>query len=588
VSVRILEDHVVNQIAAGEVVERPASAVKELVENALDAQARTIAITLADGGRERVRVTDDGFGMDRDDAMMCLERHATSKILRAEDLLAVSTLGFRGEALPSIAAVSRFTLTTRRHDSDVGARIRVEGGTLRDVAPAGAAPGTTVDVRSLFYNLPARRKFMRSRATERHHCVEAVLREALGRPDVDFTVRHDDRELLRAPRAADRAARAIALLGPDARHLRPIAFTRGALQVDGLVGPPTTHRSTAAAAVYLYVNGRYVRDTLVRRAVYEAYRGYVPRGRYPLVVLDIRLEPARVDVNVHPTKTEVRFQDPMGLARALTDGVLEALGGRRRPEAAGGGGESPPLSLVSEASGPLFRVAAPPPPPVTSQLTSEPPRRSAHVPPDTVPAHPDDAVVPVLPTTAPEPPARLLRALRVIGALHGRFLLCEGPDGLVVVDRRRAEHARLTARLRRMQTDGTGRAQRLLAPVRLTLPPADQTRLLACQDLLSSLGVDLDAIGPVLVIRGLPDFLPAAVDVHALAGELASAVARGPDPQAVSAAIARVGSQAPLAELELYDMRALLAELDELGAGRAEDVSARLTIEELDQHFSKP
>ena len=234
--IRILEDQVVNQIAAGEVVERPASVVKELLENSLDAGATQIDIALRDGGRALIRLSDNGCGMNRADAMMCFERHATSKIRRAEDLAGVSTLGFRGEALPSIAAVSRFQLLTRPDEEEVGTRVKIEGGVLLGCADAGCVAGTQIDVRSLFYNLPARRKFLRTRGTEQSHCVATVVREALARPEVDFSVSQDGRELLRARGGVDTATRARDLLGRHGAALMPATCAQGDLTIVGLCG----------------------------------------------------------------------------------------------------------------------------------------------------------------------------------------------------------------------------------------------------------------------------------------------------------------------------------------------------------------
>ena len=336
--VRILEETLVNQIAAGEVVERPASVVKELVENALDASALQVRVTLGAGGRDLVMVTDDGEGMDRADALMCLERHATSKITVADDLFRIGTLGFRGEAIPSIASVSRFTLTTRRHDADMGTRIRVEGGRLLDVTPAGAAPGTEIAVRDLFHNVPARRKFLRSADTELGHCQEAVTREALIRPDVDWQLLHDGRLLFHAPPTEDWRQRAADLLGPHGEALVPADFARGTLEVRGLVSPVGVHRQSASGTSWLYVNGRFVRDPVLRRAVQAAYAGIVPKDRHPVVILDVRLPAHEVDVNVHPAKTEVRFSDPGPLQAAISAGLRASLQeqGIRRPVAVEG------------------------------------------------------------------------------------------------------------------------------------------------------------------------------------------------------------------------------------------------------------
>ena len=305
--IRVLEDRVVNKIAAGEVVERPASVVKELVENSLDAGASRLRVELQDGGRKLVRVTDDGSGMSRVDAQLCLERHATSKISTEEDLFRVQTLGFRGEALPSIAAVGRFELQTRRAEDEAGTQVMVDGGRLVRVGELGCPVGTRISLRSLFYNVPVRRKFLRTAATELSHCVEAVRRQALVRPELDVEVVHGGRTLLRAPPVADLAARALDVVGKDAEELVPVDFSDGPLRVWGLASPVGVHRGSGGGT-WLYVNGRYVRDPVVRRGVREAYRGAIPRGRFPVLILLLELPPDHVDVNVHPAKTEVRFQ----------------------------------------------------------------------------------------------------------------------------------------------------------------------------------------------------------------------------------------------------------------------------------------
>ena len=323
--IRILEDRVVNKIAAGEVVERPASVIKELVENAIDAGSTDLRVELKGGGRNLIRVTDNGCGMDRADATLCLERHATSKIRSDRDLFNISTLGFRGEAIPSIASVSRFELLTRPADQPVGTRIPVEGGRLVDVADAGCPAGTRITIRSLFFNIPVRRKFLRTEATELSHCLEAVVRQALIRPELDVEVTHDDQKIIRAAVVSDVAARAADLLGAPGGALVPVRFKQGELEVEGLVSPVGVHKASAQGSAYLYVNGRFVRDAVLRQAVNEAYRGIVPKGRYPTVVLQITVPPDHVDVNVHPAKTEVRFRHARDLSRILSTGIREAL-----------------------------------------------------------------------------------------------------------------------------------------------------------------------------------------------------------------------------------------------------------------------
>lgn len=324
--IRILEDRVVNQIAAGEVVARPASVVKELVENALDAGARLIRIELTKGGCESIRVRDDGRGMTKTDATMCLERHATSKIRAAEDLVGVRTLGFRGEAIPSIAAVSQFEISTRPEGEEAATRVQVEGGKLAKVSEAGGPAGTRVTVKNLFFNLPARQKFLRKPQTELGHCTETVIRQLLIHPEVDVEVTHEGRRLIRAPTHTSLNARAAALLGATGRQLMPLAATSEGVTIEGLIAPIGVHRGTGRGSSYHYVNGRHVQDPVLRRAVAEAYRGLVPRGRYPVVVLRIEVPGEDVDVNVHPAKTEVRFRDALRVSRAITQSIRNALG----------------------------------------------------------------------------------------------------------------------------------------------------------------------------------------------------------------------------------------------------------------------
>ena len=380
-AVRILEESLINKIAAGEVVERPASVIKELLENALDAGATEVRVHLRAGGRNLVRVVDDGSGMDRTDALMSLERHATSKIRCDDDLFRVATLGFRGEAIPSIASVSKFELVTRAQGQEEGTRIVVEGGKLLAVEPAGAAAGTDISVASLFYNLPARRKFLRSVDTELGHCIEAITRELLIRPHVDLEVTHDDRLHLRCARTDEPRRRAAELLGPHGEALVPVSFARGSLRVAGLVSPVGVHRQSATNASYLYVNGRFVRDHIVRRAVSQAYAGLVPKDRYPVVVLRIEVPPQDVDVNVHPAKTEVRFVNAFELQRAVAEGLRVALQdhGIQRPVAIearyrGTAPASEQVSLVLDAPRGLLPARAPAPPPAAPSTVSRPSR----------------------------------------------------------------------------------------------------------------------------------------------------------------------------------------------------------------------
>lgn len=337
--IRVLSDHVVNQIAAGEVVERPASVAKELVENSIDAGARRVEVDVEAGGRRLLRVSDDGSGMTRDDAVLAFERHATSKITSAEDLERIGTLGFRGEALASIASVARVELVTQQAGEAEGTRVLIEGGRMRDVAPAARPSGTTIDVRDLFFNVPARRKFLRSEATESFHLTNLVTHYALAHPEISFALTNNGREVLRASAAENLRERAYQIFGAEfLENLLEVEGGRdGVARVRGYVSAPRERRTTRDAQ-YLFVNGRYVRDRLVARALSEGYRSVLPQGAFPAALLFLEVGPEDVDVNVHPAKTEVRFRRASAVAESVREAVRAALasaGFLRADESAG-------------------------------------------------------------------------------------------------------------------------------------------------------------------------------------------------------------------------------------------------------------
>lgn len=371
--IRVLSDHVANQIAAGEVVERPASVAKELVENSIDAGARRVEVDVEAGGRRLLRVSDDGCGMTRDDAVLAFERHATSKMTSAEDLERISTLGFRGEALASIASVARVELITQQEGEAEGTRVAIEGGRMRDVAPAARPAGTTISVRDLFFNVPARRKFLRSEATESFHLANLVTHYALAHPEISFALTNNGREVLRASAAESLRERAYQIFGAEfLENLLEVEGVRGAAaRVRGYVSAPRERRTTRDAQ-YLFVNGRYVRDRLVARALSEGYRSVLPQGSFPAALLFLEVEPEEVDVNVHPAKTEVRFRRTSAVAESVRESVRAALasaGFLRADESAGtpfgadgfddaepgstdsvGGDPAPPYSFANTAA----------------------------------------------------------------------------------------------------------------------------------------------------------------------------------------------------------------------------------------------
>ena len=327
--VQILDENTANQIAAGEVIERPAAAVKELVENALDAGARRILVELDEGGKYLIRVTDDGSGMSREDAVLSLQRHATSKIRSADDLFQITTMGFRGEALPSIASVSQMTLTTKRAGDDEGAgvQIRCAGGSLDEVSEIGARPGTSITVENLFYNVPARLKFLKSSSTELGHIVELMERLALARPDVSFRLLHAGGEVFASGGGGSAMDACVHVFGREtARHLVPLNYEGGGLRVTGYVGTPASLKPSRANQ-HTFVNRRFVRNKAVTRALDEAYKSVqtLHGTRYPAAVVMIEVDPSQVDVNVSPTKTEVRFTREGDVYAAVYKAVQEAL-----------------------------------------------------------------------------------------------------------------------------------------------------------------------------------------------------------------------------------------------------------------------
>ena len=325
--IRTLSSVLANQIAAGEVVERPASVVKELVENSLDADAKTIAVELEAGGARLVRVRDDGFGIPSRELVLALSRHATSKIAVLDDLDRISSMGFRGEALPSIASVSRLVLASRPREAARGARVRVDGGTVSAVEPAASKIGTVVEVRDLFFNVPARRKFLRTPRTELRHAEDAVRRLALGHPDVSFALHHDARRVLEVTCRMEPARRLSRLVGEEfAAGALEIEFDAGDLAVHGYLAPPVAARARPDQQ-FLFVNGRSVRDDVVRHAVRVGFGDALAGPQYPAFVLHLRIDPAAVDVNVHPTKHEVRFREPRHVHDFVRHAVSRALGG---------------------------------------------------------------------------------------------------------------------------------------------------------------------------------------------------------------------------------------------------------------------
>jgi DNA mismatch repair protein MutL len=509
-AIQILPELLISQIAAGEVVERPASVLKELLENSLDADSSAIVVSLDEGGIKRLQIEDDGEGIERDDLPLALARHATSKIRTLDDLEAVATMGFRGEALASIAAVARLAIATRSAPSPHGYQIRAEGPHIGEVAPTARSAGTTVTVEDLYFNTPARRKFLRSEATEFGHCQQVFTRMALARPEVAFTLKHNGRvsAALRAQPLGDRAA---ALLGREflAASL-PLEAEAGPLKLWGLAGTPRAARSRADTQ-YFFVNGRFVRDRLLAHAVREAYRDVLHGDRQPAYVLFLELDPRGVDVNVHPAKTEVRFRDSRGIHQFVLHAVERALA----PAAS----ESPvPLAALASADGaPRDFVpaggAAPryAPHAVQSALGIEqaPAAYQAFVAAAAAPASE--------PSRAPASSESAAALGTALAQLHGVYILAQNQAGLVLVDMHAAHERIVYEKLKTSLDGGPIQSQQLLVPA---LFRADALEVAAAEEnraALERLGFEISVAGPnELAVRAAPVLL-AGGDLPSLA-----------------------------------------------------------------------
>jgi DNA mismatch repair protein MutL len=535
--IALLSDALIDQIAAGEVVERPASVVKELGENALDAGARAIQVSLEAGGTQRIEVVDDGSGMSREDAVLCVRRHATSKLRTAEDLLRIGTLGFRGEALAAIASVSRLVLRTALPGAGEGTEVRVEAGGLPVVEPASARPGTQVRVEELFGTVPARRKFLRRTQTELRHCEEAILRLALANPGVAFRIDHDGRTLRTLPPCgADLAERIALALGPEvAPFLLPFEERRLDIRVHGVIASPEFSLSTARS-LYAFVNGRHVRDRTLHFAVHRGVAPLLPAGRQPVGVLFVEVDPARVDVNVHPQKLEVRFSDPT----AVTDAVQAALGRAIRRSASSPSRASPPTPeyalaverFLSRASGALLPL-----PEVQEG------RAFGQARPDR--------------NGAPSP--GFFAALRPLGCIGGRALVCEGPGGsLVVLDLHAARERILATRLDREPVEAETAP---LLGAALELAPDVEARARRQTEALHRIGLRLEPFGPgALRLVAVPSAL-VAHRPEPLVEAAVEALEKGLQPAQVRASMACMaagGGRVP-SDAEL---RSLLGELE--------------------------
>jgi DNA mismatch repair protein MutL len=509
--IRLLPETVASQVAAGEVVERPASVVKELVENSIDAGARKIDILIRRGGISLVRVIDDGCGMDRDDALLSLERHATSKIRSASDLEAIATLGFRGEALPSIASVSRFRLTTREQDAVAGTEIVVNGGKIDIVRDGGEVPGTQVEVRSLFYNIPARRKFLRAENTESRNIEHQLHLQAIGHAKVAFTFARDDRVVFQLPATATLIDRIRDLYGNELlEKLLPLKGVGSSqVRISGLVGQAGLSRQTRAQQL-VFVNGRAIESPLITTAVREGYHTALMKGQYPVTFLFLEVDPGAVDVNVHPAKREVRFREPNGVHEAIVRCIQETLARGR-------------ADWQEKFRAPPTQVSAQP----TVDLTLRPQVSVPEVSYRELPQFPTAEIVgqahrlPVPPADSarcePDWPSlaqqkRVERAatpqFQIIGVLNKLYVLMENVDGLVLVDQHAAHERILFEELRRRMEEQGVPSQKLLITQTFELPPRDADWIEQNMSILQKMGIGIESFGPnTFKIDSLPGFL---------------------------------------------------------------------------------
>ncbi len=564
--IHILPEAVANKIAAGEVVERPASVVKELLENSLDAGATRVEINVEAGGKRLIRVDDDGCGMSRDDAMLAFERHATSKIQSAEDLLSVATLGFRGEALPSIAAVSRLMLETRHDSEPVGTQIEIAGGRLRDVKEIARERGTRLEVRDLFYNTPARRKFLKSESTELGHIATLATHYALAHPEKSFRLTSLTNEILNVAPVATRRERIYQVMGgqlleqmveiPAAERRIPLPGSdeegepepaAAEVRVSGFVSRPEVQRLNRNN-IYFFVNRRLVRDRLILHAATEAYRNILPSGMFPVALIFLELPTTEVDVNVHPSKIEVRFRHSAFVHDFVRDSMRQALMAARpvpnfpaaRQVPSSGAdeldteaaerlaeeppamrGAAPPPAARPEAAVPPgrrdFRLSAPRPEPVSGKLPLSDPGLSVYAPPSPGALAPETSGGPVVPA---QPSAEFPHDLRPLGQVENSFIVATNSEGLWIVDQHVAHERILFEHHLRLRREKRVEGQRLLLPIVVELRPE---QLVTFQDIageLSANGFEVEPFGHrTVAVKAAPAEVQAG-DVERLLREI--------------------------------------------------------------------
>ncbi|MCB1204101.1 MAG: DNA mismatch repair endonuclease MutL [Verrucomicrobiae bacterium] len=595
--IRLLPEALACQVAAGEVVERPASVVKELVENSLDAGSTNIEVRVQRGGIALIRVTDDGCGMNRDDALMCLERNATSKIRTKEDLAAITTLGFRGEAIPSIASVSKFRLATREPGALTGTEVIVTGGRLERVNDCGEPPGTQIEVRSLFFNLPARRKFLRTETTEYAHLEQVLKTQAIAHETVRFSLVRDERLAFQLPATTSLRERIGGLVGNDlaSRLLEIEPLEQKGVKVRGFIGPPGMGRGDRRQQL-TFLNGRPVEAAIVTRALREGYHTALMKGQYPVTFLFLETDPSAVDVNVHPAKREVRFHDGFAVQDAIVAAVSRTLRDRMtRPVSGVGltGTTSPtrPASVQEELIEPSSVYSTPRLDPRPGALFTALERQrveldstqEGQVPGPTL-SSPDPAIAELAnpPTSPASPPAHPAETgteekprasdYRIIGVLGKLYVLLEAKEGLVLMDQHAAHERVLFEELRRRMESEGAPSQRLLSPLMVDLPPRDFDLVSRHLETLERLGFGAEPFGgntlkldalPAFLKRDDPEaFLQEVIREIRVASDRMSSLRLGEDLIATTVCRAAVKANDTLKEPELRKLLEDLLECD--------------------------
>ena len=554
-SIRILPEIIANKIAAGEVVERPASVVKELVENAIDAGGSRIIVEIEQGGRKLIRVSDDGAGMGRDDALLSLERYATSKIATDSDLFAIRTLGFRGEALPSIASVCKLTLISRETRADVGTRIEVAGGRINKVMDTGAPTGTMISVASLFYNTPARRKFLKSINTEMGHIADTIASMALCRPAVQFRLSHNNRIVKNWAAAADPTDRVADVLGTAIKkELHPVDRMVDDTHISGWVAAAGLKRSTARG-IFMFVNGRWIKDRVIQHALFAGYRGRLMKGQYPVAVLFVEVPFDQVDVNVHPAKHEIRFVHQKIIHDGVRDAVAEALkrsdptrwpvpqaGPEPRMEAAierssgvseqPGDFAKPPVHGMDRQAGQVVDALSDQP---TENRHED--RMDRTAPPTTHPAAAHHPQAPFRPAGHPQPAGqpprqaplwqqRFFSDLTLIGQYKGTYIICASDDGLMLIDQHAAHERIVFEQLKHQSGERRPSVQRLLLPETIDLGFREAQILERLAPELDSYGLEIEPFGGnTFVVKAVPTLLDSG-NISALITQLVEKTAQ--------------------------------------------------------------